>query len=100
MNGESQIKLQAFMDGELPESEAREVAGWLARNQEAALLLQELRHTRQSLKGHDASIKLPESREFFWSKIEREIHRQEQTAPAIAPAPKASFWLRFLVPSG
>ncbi len=100
MNRDSQLKLQAFFDGELPEAEAREVANWLARDQEAALLLGELRHTRQAMAGFDASIKLPESREFFWSKIEREIRRQEQSAPADQPAPKASFWLRFLVPSG
>jgi anti-sigma factor RsiW len=100
MNIESQLKLQAFLDGELPEVEAREVATWLARDQEAALLLQELRHTRQALKGFDSTIRLPETREFFWSKVEREIRRQEQTTPAASPAPKASFWLRFLVPSG
>ncbi len=100
MNRESQLKLQAFLDGELPEAEAHEVAAWLARDQEAALLLQELRHTRQALKGFDSTIRLPESREFFWSKVEREIRRQEQTMPAAPLAPKASFWLRFLVPSG
>src|SRR5260370_22648469 len=100
MNHESELKLQAFLDCELPEAEAREVANWLARDQEAALLLAELRRTREALSGFESTIRLPESREFFWSKIEREIRRQEQTAPVSGPAPKPSFWLRFLVPSG
>src|SRR5260370_38312502 len=99
MDNESQLKLQAFLDGELPKAEAAEVANWLARDQEAALLLAELRHTRQALAGFGSTIRLPESREFFWSKIEREIRRQEQPAPLAKPAPKGSFWLRFLWPS-
>ena len=31
MTEEQQLKLQAFLDGELPESDRREVAAWLAR---------------------------------------------------------------------
>src|SRR5260370_37928654 len=100
MDNESQLKLQAFLDGELPKAEAAEVANWLARDQEAALLLAELRRTREALSGFGSTIRLPESREFFWSKIEREIRRQERTASVFGPEPKPSFWLRFLVPSG
>ena len=29
MNDESKLRLQAYLDRELPESEEREVAGWL-----------------------------------------------------------------------
>ena len=43
MNEEQQLKLQAFVDGELPEAEARGVAAELARNSEATALLNELR---------------------------------------------------------
>src|SRR5436305_723873 len=75
MDFDAQLKLQAYLDGELPEAEAREVANWLAKNQEAVLLLGELRNTRQAFKGAEAIVQLPESREFYWSKIEREIGR-------------------------
>jgi anti-sigma factor RsiW len=99
MNDDQQLKLQAFLDGELPEAEAREIANWIASDREAAALHAELKNTRQALGGFEAGIKLPESREFYWSKIEREIQRLEQTQPAErSPAP--SFWLwRVLVPA-
>jgi anti-sigma factor RsiW len=103
MTEEQQLKVQAFLDGELPESEGREVSAWLARDAEASALLGELKNTRNALKqfeSPDAGIKLPESREFYWSKIKREI---ERTAPEPAPAPKTSLfdWFRrVLVPLG
>ena len=84
MDYKSQLKVQAWLDGELPEAEASEVTKWLARDREAAALQEELRNTRQALAGFEAGINLPESREFFWSKIEREIQRLETPAPAAA----------------
>ena len=79
---EEQLKLQAFLDGELPEKEARAMAEKLAREPDSAALLAELRQTRDALAGFEAEIRLPESREFFWSKIEREIQRSEKPTPA------------------
>jgi anti-sigma factor RsiW len=97
---QDQLRLQSYLDGELAENDAREVADWLARDQEAAGLLTELRQTRQALTGFEEGIKLPESREFFWSKIQREIQRQDVPAPE--PEAKLS-WLfrvrRFLMPA-
>ena len=87
MTEEQQLKLQSFLDGELPEAEQRETASWLARDAEATALVNELRNTRKALKGSEANIRLPESREFFWSKIEREIQRLEpvaQTKPSVS----------------
>lgn len=96
---ESELKIQAFLDGELPESEAREVAAWLAQDGDAAGLMAELKNTRQALAGFDQSIKVPESREFYWSKIQREIERMPMES---APAPTVS-WLaqlrRMLIPA-
>ena len=89
MDFDAQLKLQAYLDGELPEKEAAEVARWVARDQEAALLLVELRNTRASLVGYDKPVQLPETREFFWSKIQRELSRLE---PAQTKAPQAPAW--------
>src|SRR5438094_10004730 len=100
MDLDAQLKLQAFLDGELPDAEARVVANWLAQDQEAVALLAELRQTRQSLAGFEAGVRLPESREFFWSKIEREIERQEEPAPAVERRSLLARWLRFLIPAG
>ena len=115
MTPDEQLKLQAFLDGELPEKDTREVADWLARDAEAAALLGELRNTHQALAdfGKPGSalpsartvspasvLKVPESREFYWSKIQREIERSK---PAAAPAKSASLFTLFrraLMPLG
>jgi anti-sigma factor RsiW len=99
MDDKTQLKLQAWLDGELPEAEAREAAAWVARDREGAALAEELRNTRQALAGFEADVRLPESREFYWSKIAREIERLEAPPPKAAPqgSPWAVF-LRWLVP--
>jgi anti-sigma factor RsiW len=99
MDYDAQLKLQALLDGELPEAEARQVNAWVARDGEAAGLLEELRNTRGALVGFEAGIQLPESREFFWSKIEREIQRLESPAPKTAWEPSWAWWRRILVPA-
>ena len=99
MDYEAQLKLQSYLDGELPEAEARQVANWLAQDREATALLAQLRNTRQAMAGFESELRLPESREFYWSKIKREIERLEPTPPVREPV--TPFWLhmrRFLVP--
>jgi anti-sigma factor RsiW len=98
MDFDAQLKLQAYLDGELPEGEARDVAKWLAQDQEGVLLLGELRSTRQALKGAEAIVQLPESREFYWSKISREIERLEPPRPVEQKQPFIFRLQRFLVP--
>jgi anti-sigma factor RsiW len=100
MEYQDQLKLQSYLDGELPEAEAREITERLARDQEAVALLTELRQTSKALAGFEDGISLPESREFYWSKIQREIHRPAIPAPVRATT---ATWLyrlrRFLVPA-
>ena len=99
MNQEDQLKLQAFLDGELPEGETRQVAEWLERDPRAAALLSELRCTTEALEGFEEGVKLPESREFYWSKIERQIRKEPAAAEVQTPVES---WLarfrRMLVP--
>jgi len=99
MDLEAQLKVQAYLDGELPEAEAREVANLLARDREALALHTELRNTRKALVGSEIGVELPESREFFWSKIEREIQRLEPSEPASVPVPWFARLRRLLVPA-
>lgn len=97
---DAQFKLMAYLDGELSERESAEVRAWLARDEEARALLTELQSTGAALAGHEAGLKLPESREFFWSKIQREIERQE-TAPVAARNVSWFAWLQsHFVPVG
>jgi anti-sigma factor RsiW len=79
MTNEQQLKLQAFLDGELPEREAREILAWTQRDSAAADLLAELKNTRAAMAKSEPHLSLPESREFFWSKIEREIQRSNRS---------------------
>jgi anti-sigma factor RsiW len=97
---ESQLKLQAYLDGELAEGERAEVEALMARDAEAMALFAELSNTTKALAGHEAEIHLPESREFFWSKIERQIERERQSKPVREPARMSLFaWVqRHLMP--
>jgi anti-sigma factor RsiW len=98
MNQDFQLKLQAYVDGELSEREVREVEGALAGDAEARALLAELQNTNAALATFEAELKLPETREFYWSKIQRQIEREQAPAPVAArPIP---WWQRFLIPAG
>jgi anti-sigma factor RsiW len=84
-----QLKIQAFLDGELSEAEAREIAALIAANPEASALHAELKNTHRALVGAETDIKVPETREFYWNRICGVISRLEKT-PAARPAP--SLW--------
>jgi len=90
MNQEVGLKLQAYLDGELSATEAREVSSLIEKDADARSLYAELQQTSVALKGNEPDRRLPESREFFWSKIEREIQRLDAE-----PAPGTSWWLTF-----
>ena len=90
MNAE--FKLQAYLDGELSDSEAKEVAALLEKDSHLGALCAELSQTRLMLNGNEPEHHLPESREFYWSKIEREISRLETDTAR----PALPWWLTFL----
>ena len=53
MKLESELKLQAYLDGELSPRQARKVSAWLAQDQEAQQLFAELKNTKTALAGCD-----------------------------------------------
>ncbi len=72
INHETELKLQAYLDGELSSSEAMAVGELAARDQEV-----------------------------YWSKIRRQIEREEQAQNAEQGKTAASpWWIRFWVPAG
>ncbi len=98
MNLEQQLKLQAWVDGELPDGEARRVAELAASDEAARALVGELRIAKTILAGNEPEVRFPESGDFFWSKIRREIERAEMV-PAEAPRVSwAQAWRRMLAP--
>ena len=100
MNQELQLKLQAGQDGELSEMEGRQLLESVAGDRDAQALLAELAMTRGFLAGNEPEARVPETREFYWSKIERAIERaerEEEAAPAARPSLLAA-WRRMLAP--
>jgi len=98
MKPEVELKLQAYVDGELSAREVREVEAAIANDAEAQALLRELQTTVAVLRENEPQAALEESREFYWSKIERAI---EQAQPERAH-PLVTFWFslrRVLVPT-
>jgi anti-sigma factor RsiW len=98
---ETALRLQAHLDGELPPDEAREMVALLERDAGARALFDELKATRRLLAGNETVVPVPDSREFYWSKIRRELERLE-SSPARPPHAGRGvlWWLRLAVPVG
>lgn len=93
-----QLKLQAYVDGELSEREAREVETLLTSSSESRGLIAELKNTRAALEVFEVDIQLPETREFYWSKIQRAIARVDEVESASRV--RVYWWRKLLIPSG
>lgn len=97
MKTETKLEVQAYLDEELQsENDVKRVADLLARDKEAAQLFKSLKDTRQLLEGNELEVKLPESGDFYWSKIARAIERENapaQKVPHVTP-----WWIRALAP--
>lgn len=99
MNQESQLRVQAFLDGELPDAERLAVEREIARDPGARDLAAELRNTKACLAGFEAGVKVPDSREFYWSQLQRRLQTQDlrserESAPVFT---WRSLWPRYLV---
>lgn len=92
------LRLQAWMDGELTGRGAAEAEA-LAGTAEGTRVLTALRAARDTARSAAAEWPLPESREFFWSKVRRTIEAAGRRPPAALPS--AWGWLRWaLLPVG
>jgi anti-sigma factor RsiW len=92
------LKLQAYVDGELPDREAKAMAKSLSQDAQRQVLHDELRSLKALLRGNEIEHPVRETREFYWSQIQRSI-----AATPAGRAPHASslgWWLRWLVPVG
>ncbi len=98
-NLERELKLQAYLDGELTAAEAAEVERWLDQDAQMVALSTELKQTKTALKTGEMEVKCPETREFYWSKIARSIELEERQV-ARAAAPQVAWWRKLLIPVG
>lgn len=90
MNEELQLKIQAWVDGELSGWQASRIAKLVESNADAKALATELRQTKTALGGNEMTVAVPELREFYWNKIRLQIEREE-AAGQKRVAPAASF---------
>jgi anti-sigma factor RsiW len=100
MNQETALRLQAWVDGELPPGQASEVAEGAMRDPAAQALVAELRNTRAALAEGEVPRPFAGSREFYWSKIERDIRRAEPVEADTPSSVSLARILRFLAPAG
>lgn len=99
MNIELQLKLQAYIDGELSDAETCELLGRLDGDEQASALLTELKNTRAAIRAGEPEQRLPESRDFYWSKIRREIEREEMLSSRVEHVPWLQRFVRYLLPA-
>ena len=98
MNHEDQLQLQAYLDNELTSAQSRRVAAWLVRDPEAKRLYQELQATRDSLHENELPVCVPDSHDFYWSKIQKAINSAEQEVAPAQTNPALPVWLRWAIP--
>ncbi len=98
MKEDLQLKVQAWLDGELPDHEARQLGEWIATDAEASALVAELGSVHRALSGNETHAVLTDSRDFYWSKIERQIRREAAQAPVYASIPWYARLRRYMAP--
>ncbi|MGA3180109.1 MAG: hypothetical protein ABSF38_07195 [Verrucomicrobiota bacterium] len=97
MKQDLELKLQAWLDGELPSAEAQEMRLLAATDPEARRLMAELQGIKAALLQHEQAVAMPETREFYWSKIQQQIQRQDRLHPPIL-VPWSRHWRSWLAP--
>jgi len=101
MKNEDKLRIQAWMDGELAPKEAAQIATLIEQNPEALALSEELRVVENALHFGEKSAILNDSRDFYWSQIERQIDAEEPLPEAYAgPVIVSGNLLRWVVPAG
>jgi len=94
------LDLQAYVDGELEPSRRADVERVLAGDAEARELAAALRSLGELVRAHEPLARVPETREFYWSQIQRRIAAAEAAEGREArPATGALNWLRWLAPA-
>ncbi|MBL9139511.1 MAG: hypothetical protein JNK85_26825 [Verrucomicrobiales bacterium] len=102
MNDELRHRLQAWVDGQLDAKAAEEIARLVETEPEARQLSENLRQVRQLVRSHEPVRRVPDSRDFYWSRIRQGIELAEaQAARKSTPAPASGrgwTWWRWLLP--
>ena len=100
MSSEQMLEIMAQIDGELDAGRQAEVQRLVASDASAAALHRELTQMRQAVRSHEPIGRVSDTREFYWSQIQRRIATEEKAATkATEPKPGMMTWLRWLAPA-
>ena len=78
MKTETCLEIQAYLDGELDSRRQKEAAALCDRDPEARALHASLENLRGVLQSHEPVHLVPDSREFYWSQIQKRIAAAER----------------------
>lgn len=98
MNWDQQLELQAWVDGELSAGDARRVAAFAAADGDACLLADELRMSKAFISSNEIEVKIPETREFYWSQVQRRIESAELVRESSPGLSWPFVWRRLVSP--
>jgi anti-sigma factor RsiW len=97
MKPETELKILAYVDDELPSAERAEISKLLASDPAARALADELTSSARWLRENEPVTPVPAPRQFYWSQIARRIEREEK---AEVSRPQIAWWIRWLAPAG
>ena len=103
MRNEDELRLQAWVDGEIHTNEDTSLAEWIKSHPKAREVFDEIRSIKTLLKAGEKPVKVRETREFYWAQIDRRIDAVEIEKPYGVEEPASSWmiWCRqWLVPVG
>ncbi len=92
------LELQAYVDGELSPDRHHRVESLLASDSQAREWVEGLRQISLLVRTNEPDLKVPTSREFYWSQIKRQMD-QARASNEIRPVSTALNWFRWLVPA-
>ena len=95
----TELKVQSWLDGELPEAEAASVRSLVSQGGEAGRIESEWRRTRSLLEAGELLRPVPESRAFYWSGVARGLESWERRRES-EESTEDSWWRRLLIPAG
>ena len=103
MKQEDKLKIQAWLDGELAPQESARIADLIDNDLEAKELSEDLRAMQKALEVGEKPAVLEDSREFYWSQVERQIEAEEPITENAQPelvSGSLGNALRWLIPVG
>ncbi|MBL9174958.1 MAG: hypothetical protein JNL10_15575 [Verrucomicrobiales bacterium] len=96
MKTETCLEIQAYVDGELDLARRASVETLCSEDPTARRLLEDLASFRDCIQGHEPEFSVPETREFYWNQIQRQLKSTPSpSAPTLSPW---LGWVRWLVP--